>query len=304
MKCGLIQVDGKWPNIALMKLSTYYKKQGLDVEWYNPMFAWQYGFVCASKIFTDTPDYQYWPGCAVFKGGSGYDLFGRLWPEVESCTPDYSLYPSWDKAIGHTTRGCSNNCEFCIVPQKEGGLSIAVDDIRQFWTGQPEIVLLDNNLTAAPFDHFKRVADQIRESRLIVDFSQGLDIRLLNEEHLRILRPGGRNSSKNQVRIAKRRLHFAWDKMDDESKVRGGIVLLKKYYHPHDISFYVLVGFDTTEQEDVYRIETLDGLGVSIFTMPYIRNDDYQRTLANWCNKVAVRKSVSWWEYRKEKLAG
>lgn len=271
----------------------------------------------ASKIFKDTPDYRFfpddnWPELIKVFGGTGYNLQSTLPAWVEVCTPDYSLYPEryFKKlkrspfAIGHTTRGCPNSCEFCVVPAKEGGLSIATDDIRQFWTGQQEIVLLDNNLTAAPFEHFERIIQQIRENRLIVDFSQGLDIWLLNEEHLKILRPGGRDNSKEAVRLGGKRLHFAWDKIDDERHVRAGIKLLTKYYHPHDISFYVLVGFNTTEAEDIYRIETLDGMGISIFVMPYRRSDPYQNLLAQWCNKVAVRKSVSWWQFRKEKLVG
>ena len=303
MKIGLIQVDGKWPNLALMKLSTWHKQWGHQVEWYKPIFKKTYDRVYASKIFTDTPDYMYWPDCEIYRGGSGYDLFKHLLPEVETCTPDYSLYPSWHAAVGYTTRGCPNSCPFCVVPQKEGGLSIVSQDIRQFWTSQPEIVMLDNNLTSVPMEHFHSIISQIRNNNLIVNFSQGLDSRLLNEEHLRIMRPHGR-FSKGAVRLGKKRLHFAWDKMSDEKYVRSGIALLTKYYHPHDISFYVLVGYDTTEQEDLYRIETLQGLGISIFVMPYRRSDPYQNLLAQWCNKVAVRKSVSWLQYRKEKLVG
>lgn len=57
MNIGLIAVDSKYPNLALMKLSAYHKQQGDNVEWYT-MFG-HYDIVYMSKIFTFTPDYQY-----------------------------------------------------------------------------------------------------------------------------------------------------------------------------------------------------------------------------------------------------
>jgi radical SAM superfamily enzyme YgiQ (UPF0313 family) len=295
MKIGLIQIDGKWPNLALMKISAWHKVQGDQVEWFNPLFADTYGCVYASKIFTNTPDYRYWPHCPVCKGGSGYDLFSHLPVEVEACMVDYSLYTAWDKAIGYTTRGCPNSCKFCIVPQKEGGLTVVADDIGDFWAGQKETVLLDNNLTAAPFEHFERIVSQIVTNNLTVDFSQGLDIRLLNEEHCKLLK---------RVRLSKRLLHFAWDSLDEEAQVRRGIALLLKYFHHKGITFYVLIGYNTTEQEDIYRVETLRGLGVNPFVMPYNKRDDYQRTFTRWCNMKAVFNVVGWPQYRREKLVG
>lgn len=290
-RIGLIQVDGKWPNLALMKLSSWHKSKGDCVEWFNPLFAGTYDQVYASKIFSYTADFYYMPNGTV-KGGTGYDLFSHLAPEVEECHPDYSLYPTWDKAIGYTTRGCVRNCPFCVVPQKEGGLQVVTDDIRSFWSGQKEIILLDNNLTAAPFDHFEKIITQIRNRNLSVDFSQGLDIRLLNEEHCKLLK---------QVKLVKGFLRFAWDSMDQEDHVRRGVELLLRYFYRKRITFFVLIGYNTTEDEDLYRVEVLKGLGVNAFVMPFNKNDIYQRTFARWVNHKALFYSVSWEQYRKEK---
>lgn len=287
MKIGLVQVDGKWANLALMKLAAYHKAKGDRVELvkrFYPMFE-SYDRVYASKTFTTTPDNLYLPADAI-KGGIGYDLAMKLPPEVEACCPDYGLYPGLDYAIGFTTRGCVHRCSFCFVPQTEGHLR-TVGDIYDFWSCQPKVILLDNNLTAAPMAHFERIIGQLSREEVLVDFSQGLDIRLLTDDHARLLKT---------VRLAKR-IHFAWDSMGYEQAVRRGINILTRYYHPDRITFYVLVGFDTTPAEDLYRIETLRGLGVNPFVMPYDRTNVYQRHLARWVNHKAIFKSVKWANY-------
>lgn len=284
---GLAQVDGKWPNLALMKLAAWHKRRSDTVRWYAPVWREEYDLVYASKVFTDTEDDLYLPPSAV-RGGSGYDLAVKLPAEIEAMCPDYSIYPRTDFALGFTTRGCVRRCPFCVVPQKEGSLQI-VGDIYSFWTGQPKVVLLDNNLTAAPFSHFEKVVDQLARERLLVDFSQGLDIRLLTREHVELL---------TKVRLWKF-LRFAWDNPQDEEAVRRGITLLRRHFHPSKLMFYVLVGFNTTPEEDLYRVETLRGLGVNPFVMPFNREDCYQRDFARWVNHKAIFKSVPWNKYRK-----
>ncbi|GAH35583.1 unnamed protein product, partial [marine sediment metagenome] len=119
MKVGLIDVDSKLPNLALMKLSAYYKKVfKYEVELTSPMFVRNYDMVFASKIFT----YSYMPILEewVNTGGSGINLKSKLGNQIEHIMPDYSLYPKIDYSLGFTTRGCHRECQFCIVPQKEG----------------------------------------------------------------------------------------------------------------------------------------------------------------------------------------
>lgn len=289
MKVGLIDVDSKMPNLALMKISAYHKKQNDNVEWYNPMFS-DWDKVYMSKIFDFTDDYMY-PVKAdeIMRGGTGYSLKTKLPAEIEKQCPDYNLYAnSGDYALGFTTRGCIRNCPFCLVPEKEGGIK-AVADIYDFWTGQDKIKLLDNNLTAHD-KHYKRVLRQLIDEEVEVDFSQGLDIRLITPEKARLL---------SKVKLWKQ-IHFAFDFPGIEQKVREGIKILKENgVKAYKMMFYVLIGYNTEPEEDLYRVELLRSLGVDPFVMPYDKSDPYQKNFARWVNHKAIFKSVSWDEYRK-----
>lgn len=289
MRVGLMQVDGKRPNLVLMKLSAWHKAQDHKVEWFGPIHG-PYDRVYASKIFDFTPDCPYLPEGTV-KGGSGYDLTTELPPEVEAMFPDYSIYGVTDTAIGFTTRGCVRNCPFCIVPKKEGRLRV-VGDLHSFWRPpMKKVILLDNNLTAAPMEHFRLVLNQIIENNLQPDFSQGLDIRLLNEEHAHLL---------SRVRVGRSgHIRFAWDNVRDEEAVRKGVALLAKHMPLRRIMFYVLIGFDSAPEEDLYRVEVLRSLGVGPFVMPYNKRDPYQRQFARYVNRKEIFMSATWEEYRK-----
>ena len=163
MKIGLIDVDGhNFPNIPLMKISAWHKQNGDSVEWYNPMFSGHMDKVYLSKVFSFTPDYQYFIDAdEVVRGGTGYcistvngkEVFDEeknieLPPEVEHIYPDYSLYGITDTAYGFLTRGCPRGCEFCHVKCKEGRKSVKVADLSEFWRGQKNIVLCDPNILA------------------------------------------------------------------------------------------------------------------------------------------------------------
>lgn len=152
MKVGLIDVDGhNFPNLPLMKLSAWHKARGDTVEWYELLL---HGFpnepldrVYMSKVFGDeySQDYPYYVNAKeVIKGGTGYHIsiengkevfdkenHNNLPDDVEHIYPDYSLYPQYckDTAYGFLTRGCCNNCSFCIVSKKEGMCSHKVADL-------------------------------------------------------------------------------------------------------------------------------------------------------------------------------
>ena len=283
MKIGLIDIDSKIPNLALMKLSAYHKQKGDDIELTQPLFADQFDLVYASKIF----DFSVMPILPddVIIGGSGFDLTSLLQPEAEGLVPDYSLYKC-DYAIGYTSRGCNRSCPFCIVPKKEGKFR-PVGSIFQFWSGQKRLMLLDNSLNTDE-GHFKFILNQLIENRIKVFFAQGLDIRLLTNNQAELL---------SLVRLWKR-IHFAWDFLGIEKSVIKGIEILDRYNLKNKSMFYVLVGFNTTRDEDMYRIETLRKLGIDPFVMPFDTRDQYQRDLARWVNHKAIFKTVEWGEYR------
>jgi len=296
LEIGLVAVDSKIPNLALMKLSAYHKKLGDEVKILDPLID-KPDLIYASKVFSSTPDYEYYPvDVPIIKGGTGYDIKEKLSDEIESMFPDYSIFDHnirkrngqiiGNYALGFTSRGCSRQCPFCLVPEKEGDIK-AVADIYDFWNNQSHIMLLDNNLTALP-ERFELTVNQLIKEKIKTDFSQGLDIRFITAEMAQLLA---------KVKIWKQ-IHFAWDNMQDEEAVRRGIeVLNKNGVKSWKLSFYVLIGFNTTPEEDSYRVEVLRGLGVDPFVMPYNRKELYQRRFARYVNHKAIFKSTAWDKY-------
>lgn len=152
MKVGLINVDSKYPNLALMKISMYHKKMGDYVGWYNGIS--HYDKVYVAKVFTFTPDYGYYINAdEVEKGGTGYDLNKKLPKEIDRLQPDYSIYPqiNLNTAYGFLTRGCPNKCKWCIVPQKEGNIYPYMDVDEIAVGGRTNLVLMDNNILACDY---------------------------------------------------------------------------------------------------------------------------------------------------------
>jgi len=186
--------------------------------------------------------------------------------------------------MGFTSRGCTRSCGFCIVPQKEGKWRVATDDIREFWTGQKKLKLLDNNLTADS-DHFEKILKQLIKHRIRVDINQGVDARLIDDSKALLL-----------SKVSMKTLRIAWDSMDIEQDVLSGINTLKRHMVGSKIMVYVLIGYDTTEEEDLYRVEMLKSLGVEPFVMPFNKNDNYQAKFTRWVDRWIYR-SVPWVEY-------
>lgn len=242
----------------------------------------KYDLVYKSKVFDFTPEIEY-PIYAdrVVEGGSGYGLDNHLPNEVEHIMPDYSLYPQFNAAYGFLTRGCPRACPFCIVAPKEGARSVKVADLSEFWNGQKQIKLLDPNLLACK-EH-EDLLQQLIDSGAWVDFTQGLDIRLVTKENAELLR-----------RIKVKNIHFAWDnpKQDLSAQFRrfkefSGIDYRK-------LGVYVLTNFDSTHEEDLYRIYTLRDLGYSPYVMIYNKATAPRKTrlLQRWVNNRIIFKTV------------
>lgn len=208
MNIGLIDVDShNFPNLALMKISAYHKAQGDSVEWWNGLL--HYDRVYMSKIFdeTYTPDIEFCINAdEVIRGGTGYGLDNKLPDEVEHMMPDYGLYGETDMAYGFLTRGCPRSCPFCIVSAKEGRNSRKVANLSEFWDGQRNIKLLDPNLLACR-EH-ENLLKQLADSGASVDFTQGMDARLLTKDNVKLLR-----------KVKVKTMHFAWDNMDQTDAV-------------------------------------------------------------------------------------
>lgn len=299
-RIGLIDVDGgkSFPNLALMKISAWHKAQGDEVSWYNQFDGW-FDDVYLSKVFSFTPDYDLCINATtIHRGGTGYciDLVdGRevyhkerdheLPYEVEHIYPDYSIYPQLteETAFGFLTRGCPRGCSFCIVAGKEGRCSRKVADLKEFWNGQKKIVLCDPNILACP--DWKDLLIQLRDSNALVDFNQGLDIRMMTKEKIELL---------NQIRITE--IHFAWDRYKDKDVILPKFRLfaentnIRKKNTGHAAIVYTLVNYDSTLEQDLERIYTLRDLGFWAYVMIYDKEhcDHIYKDLQRWCNNRFV----------------
>lgn len=293
MRVGLIDVDSKIPNLALMKLSAFHKAQGDQVEWYMP-FSDRYDRVYVSKVFSFTPDYDLCINATeVIRGGTGYairtvngkEVYDRtkdipLPNEVEHIYPDYTLYPNFhDTACGFMTRGCPRGCEFCIVGKKEGRCSIKVADLSEFWSGQKNIILYDPNILACK--EWKVCLEQLAESNATIDFNQGLDIRMMTEEKAQMI---------SSMRI--KQIHFAWDRYEDKNIVLPKLKLFADHnkMNAHDAIVYTIVNFSTTIEQDLDRVYTLRDMGYWAYIMIYDKEhcDKRYKDLQRWVNNRFV----------------
>ena len=277
IRIGLIDVDShNFPNLCLMKLSAYHKAQGHQVCFWNPLF--YFDVVYKSRVFTDTyskDNITVRNAGQVIKGGTGYGPGPDLPDEIEHSYPDYSLYPQYSEtAYGFLSRGCPRGCGFCIVGGKEGHKSRKVADLSEFWRGQREIKLMDANLLACP-DHEKLLL-QLAESRALVDFSQGLDIRLITRDNVALL---------NQVRT--KTVHFAWDNPDEDlTRYFRQFLEWTSIKNPRLRRVYLLTNYGSTHEQDLYRVETLRQMGFDPYVMIYERPTapPITRHLQRWVN--------------------
>ena len=281
MKIGLIDVDGhNFPNLALMKISAYHKAKGDQVEWVQ--FWNNYDKVYKSKIFTYTKDriYSYFTD-EIIVGGTGYNLKLKLSNEIESVFPDYSIYPEYNYAIGYMTRGCPRNCPFCIVGKKEGLISKQIFNIDNFWNGQKEIKLLDPNLIACK-DRVN-LLKQLQKTNALIDFTQGLDIRFINNEIINLI-----------LNLKIKTIYFAYDRMNQSELIEKKLIDFQKLtgYKRNKISVYILTNFETSIAEDIYRINFIKALNFQPYIMIYnkhkLKSQSIYYKLQQWINNPAV----------------
>lgn len=293
MKIGLVDVDGhNFPNYALMKISAWHKERGDSVEWADPMFG-EYDRVYMSKVFTFTEDnHDVW-NCEVVKGGTGYDIASKLPEEVDAMQPDYSLYGIEDVAYGFLTRGCVNKCPWCIVPKKEGAVSV-YRDIDEVANGRNNVILMDNNILASEYG--LEQLDKIVERGYKVDFNQGLDARLIDD--------------RVAEKLAKikwlRYIRLACDKKGQVPHILKAHELLAKYGYKKEIFCYFLID----EWDDVWaRLEVLrqyrwfspHGQPYRDFNNPNQAIPQWQKDLARWMDNKFLYRSCDFKDFEPRK---
>lgn len=277
MKVGLIDIEPKIFNTAYMQIAYHHKQLGDTVEWAAPLEYNRYDTLYCSSLF-DFTDKSQVPSRAVC-GGTGFDLTTEL---PFDCDYDYSMYPTCDFSIQWFSRGCIRKCPFCIVWKKEGKIkSVCPHNLNPQgkW-----IKVTDNNFFAN--SEWLTAIKLLQQLGQKVEFQSGIDIRLFNDEQGEALQ---------SLKIYKM-LHSAWDNPKDD--LLDKFKLLCKYIKPYRIMPYVLIGYWSTPEQDLYRVMALRGLGIKPFVMPYNKNDYYQKRFARWVNHKAIFMSVEWEDYR------
>ena len=280
LKIGLYNLEPNIFNSAMMQVSQYYKDNGHEVCIYSPLYHNTYDLVYAFSLF-DFTDKSY-VRKDMITGGTGFDIASRLPKEIEDSNLDYSIFPECDYSIIWFSRGCFRNCPFCVVREKEGYIRPVKP--KNLNPNGKFIKVMDNNFFANPEWH--SAVEQLREWGQPIDM-QGFDIRIFDEDQGEALQ-----SLKHHQAFK-----FAWDNPRDN--IDDKIELLLDYIKAYKLMCYVLIGYWSTEEEDLNRVMHLwDEYKIVPFVMPYNKFDKYQRSFARWCNNRYLFKTRSWEDYK------
>lgn len=266
MKVLLIDADSTIPNLALMKISAYHKSKGdtVGLNITDPDKIYCSIIFKKNRHMADGLKFIY-PNAELDIGGSGYDLKKVLPPEIECMSPDYTLYPDNDSYYGFTTRGCIRHCPFCIVHDKEGSfrrIYDTADSAIQNIKGKgllDNFTFLDNNILADK-EWFIQLCDHLHTNypKAKVDFNQGLDIRLVDDEIAEAL------SKLKPINDWK----FAFDMMSYKDSVIRGIDILKRYMNVRrKCIFYVYLDSDKDVPDALARARILKKNNVTAYAM-------------------------------------
>lgn len=291
MNIGLIDVDGhNFPNLALMKISGYHKAHGDTVEWAAPFS--HYDKIYRAKVFTfSQDDNSYYSANQVIRGGTGYDIKSKLPDEIDKwLVPDYSIYPQYKFSVQFYSRGCIRHCPFCLVHDKEGSIH-PVEPMELNPQGE-WIEVLDNNFFANP--EWRTAVKHLEHTKQKVKF-HGVDVRIMNEEQAYWL---------NRLKL-KSGVHIAWDL--PQIDLTDNLKAMVKHIKPYKITCYVLVGFNSTIEQDLFRLETLKSLGILPFVQPYRDFENkrcpsqYEKDIARWANRAWLFKSMDFKDFSPRK---
>jgi hypothetical protein len=268
----LIDIDGRLPNLSLMKLSRYFKERGREVTLgRGACLVSDVVEVYASSVFSSARSSQKvsslkaFYGDSLHLGGSGIDPRKRLPSEIESLPADYDLYPELgDRALGFLSRGCPMNCPFCIVPVKEG-LPRQVSDLDSLLErGRlKKLILLDDNLLSLP--EAEQILDEMVSREIMVNFTQTLDLRFLNRGKAALLR----RLDCSNTRFTRSNYYFSLNDTTNLSLVRDKYELFG-FSRRENVEFVCMYGFNTSLADDVERFRFIRTLpGAYVFVQRY-----------------------------------
>ena len=329
MRIGIIDadlIDGgtKFPNLALMKISSFEKRKGNNVELIKYNQIGKFDKVYVSKVFdfTSVPDYivnknqqllfDPYPNTEIVKGGTGFhfDKAPSLDDEIEHHKPDYGLYDEYvrpkiengenknkwkyylDYDIGFTTRGCFRGCDFCVNRNKTKVCRHS--QVEEFISEKNKyITLLDDNILG--FGGWRKIIEKLMGTGKYFEYKQGMDMRLMTEEKAKIL-----NEAKYHGDYI-----FAFDNLKYKDDLIPKIKIWNKYKSKQTM-FYVLCGFKGQGVDNI--VETFERIKIlmDLNCIPYImRHKRYNKSkyrgiyvsLARWCNQRSFFKKLSFREF-------
>lgn len=316
------------PPLGLLKLSTYHKDKGDNVELvhlnskYNPkrtFKSWAIPHtienykpdkVLISSIFTwawrevhEAINYcrKRWGDVEIQVGG----VYASLMPEklkalnvkvvigvqekLEKVRPDYDLVPEWDASIVFSTRGCIRQCSFCAVKIIEPKYLKKNNISNQLNKSHKRVYIQDNNFLASPY--MQDVADQLVDNGKPVDFNQSLDVRLFNVERAEIIK---------QIKLEKNTIRFAFDDIKIKDKFIKAVNIVRDLGVARNIFVYALYNFTDHPDDFFERLKICVNLDVKFFQMRYEPLDCLKKAQyigAKWDKKTLkmVREAKNRW---------
>ncbi|MBF0602163.1 MAG: hypothetical protein HQL07_00550 [Nitrospirae bacterium] len=307
MNVRITPLDGKLPNLALMRLASFHRENGDQVtvtrsltrELGEPKPDVVYGSAIFNSSFRQVEDFRkQFPDAIIGGTGSGNwqtveEIIGQEWLRV-----DYSDYPNCDASIGYTMQGCRFKCEFCIVPKKEGKPR-ATSTILDIWRGglhSRKLLLLDSDFFGQPEGAWRKRIDEIRTGGFRVCLEQGINIRTITDTQAASLASIEYRCTKFQ----RRRLYCAWDRLRDERRFFDGVDRLDRAgIPPHHLRAYMLIGHDQEEtiESRLYRFNRMVERGIEPYPMPIDRKQKDLMAFSRWA-ATGLYRAVPWKEYR------
>lgn len=285
MKVGLYNLEQSVINPALMRVSYYHKQLGNEVEFYNHFEHDKYDKIYAFSIF-DYTDKGYVTKDMIC-GGTGFK--NQITLEdlgINDYFMDYSMYPDCDFSYLWFSRGCPRKCDFCVIPKREGKIKPLDVNWNLNLKGK-YIKVMDNNFFANP--NYEEAIGQLIEINQPVIFEQGIDIRILDENQCQEL---------DELRLHKQ-LRISWD--NPKQDITPKLDILTKYIKPYKIMCYVLINYNSTPEEDLYRVNKLKEWGIDPYIMTYGVKNQYTKDFSRWVNHKAIFNSTNFDEYKVKK---